>query len=460
MTATDSAAASLAIHLFGPLEVHLKGAPLPGLRRRQARWLLALLVLRAGREVERAWLAGLLWPETAETAALKNLRSSLADLRQALGPAAARLRSPTSPTLCLDLSGAEADVVAFDAAMAQGDEALLEQAAALYRGPLLEGCTEEWAFQERQVREQAYLRALETLAARAVARGEIGAAERQLRRAVSADPMLESAQRALMRTLVDDGNYAAAVLAYRELRLRLHREINAEPDAETTALFQQLRAEARRKAGVRGQGSGVSKGSGTGTVGLVSARADPRPLTPGPSGTVTFLYTDIEGSSRLWEEHPEAMREALVRHDTLLRDAIEAHDGSVFKTMGDQFCAAFATAPDALAAAMEAQRALPGVGAPLVGALPGVGAPLVGDLPGAEGRPQGVPLRVRMALHTGTSEERDGDYFGPVLNRVARLLEAGHGGRPGRCRHCSLRTGSLRPCDRLPRAAPAPAALP
>src|SRR5947209_15192332 len=77
-----------------------------------------------------------------------------------------------------------------------------------------------------------------------------------------------------------------------------------------------------------------------------------------PSGTVTFLFTDIEGSTRLWEQHPEAMRHALARHDALLRQAIELHRGHVFKTMGDQFCAAFATAPDALAAALTAQQAL------------------------------------------------------------------------------------------------------
>jgi class 3 adenylate cyclase len=68
-----------------------------------------------------------------------------------------------------------------------------------------------------------------------------------------------------------------------------------------------------------------------------------------PTGTVTFLFTDIEGSTRLWEQHPAAMRDALARHDELLRQAIEAHGGHVFKTIGDQFCAAFATAPDAIA---------------------------------------------------------------------------------------------------------------
>src|ERR1700694_4669207 len=77
-----------------------------------------------------------------------------------------------------------------------------------------------------------------------------------------------------------------------------------------------------------------------------------------PTGTVTFLFTDIEGSTRLWETQPKAMHAALARHDEILRSAIEGHGGVVFKTVGDAFCAAFFRAGDALAAAVEAQRAL------------------------------------------------------------------------------------------------------
>src|SRR5215204_2923767 len=124
------------------------------------------------------------------------------------------------------------------------------------------------------------------------------------------------------------------------------------------------------------------------------------------TGPLTFLFTDVEGSTSLWERNPKAMSEALSRHDEILRAAIEAHDGRVFKTVGDAFHATFSTAPDALEAALEAQRALL-----------------------REEWAESGPLRVRMALHTGTAEERDGDYFGPSLNRVARLLSAGHGGQ-------------------------------
>src|SRR3954471_10864461 len=125
-----------------------------------------------------------------------------------------------------------------------------------------------------------------------------------------------------------------------------------------------------------------------------------------PTGTVTFLFTDIEGSTTRWEHHPEAMRAALARHDLLTRAAIARHGGRVVKTMGDAFHAAFARAEEALAAAVDAQRSLD-----------------------AESWGEIGSLRVRMALHTGTAEERDGDYYGQPLNRAARLLSTGHGGQ-------------------------------
>ena len=118
------------------------------------------------------------------------------------------------------------------------------------------------------------------------------------------------------------------------------------------------------------------------------------------------MFTDIEGSTRLWEQHPEAMGVALRRHDELLRSAIESSSGYVFKTVGDAFCAAFAAAQDALEAAARAQAALQ-----------------------AEPWPEEAGLAVRMALHTGQCEERDGDYFGPTVNRAARLEATAHGGQ-------------------------------
>src|SRR5579871_1071355 len=123
-----------------------------------------------------------------------------------------------------------------------------------------------------------------------------------------------------------------------------------------------------------------------------------------PSGTLTFLFTDIVGSTKLWETHPQAMRQALERHDTLLRQAIHDHQGHVFKTVGDAFCAAFPSASEALHAALSAHL----------------------QLQAQEWEPTG-PLHVRIGLHTGAAQERDNDYFGPTLNRVARLQALGHG---------------------------------
>jgi predicted ATPase/class 3 adenylate cyclase len=125
-----------------------------------------------------------------------------------------------------------------------------------------------------------------------------------------------------------------------------------------------------------------------------------------PTGTVTFLFTDLESSTRLWEEQPEAMRAALARHDELLREAVEARGGTVIKGMGDGVHAVFALAGDAVDAAVSAQLTL-----------------------GATSWDATGPLRVRMGLHTGSAEFREGDYFGLVLNRTARLMAIGHGGQ-------------------------------
>jgi class 3 adenylate cyclase len=125
-----------------------------------------------------------------------------------------------------------------------------------------------------------------------------------------------------------------------------------------------------------------------------------------PSGTVTLLFTDVEGSTRLWEAERDAMAVALRRHDEILRDAIEQVGGYVFKTVGDSFCAAFSAARAGLDAALDAQRRLD-----------------------AESWPTSRPIVVRMGLHAGVCEERDGDYFGPAVNRAARLLAVASGGQ-------------------------------
>ena len=140
-----------------------------------------------------------------------------------------------------------------------------------------------------------------------------------------------------------------------------------------------------------------ARGTGTGqTIDESSPGASDPPRT--------FLFTDVEGSTRMWEQSPAAMREALARHDAILRSAIEGADGTVVKTTGDGLMAVFDGALDAVRASVAAQRALV-----------------------AEPWPDQCAIRVRMGIHTGEAESRGGDYFGPAVNRTARIMAAGHG---------------------------------
>ncbi len=126
-----------------------------------------------------------------------------------------------------------------------------------------------------------------------------------------------------------------------------------------------------------------------------------------PVGTITFLFTDIEGSTLRWERYPEEMRVALARHDEILRTIASDNAGVVFKTVGDAFYVVFATAGAAISAALVAQKVLSQ----------------------EKWHETIAPLRVRMAIHTGEAEKRGQDYFGQSLNRVARILSSGHGGQ-------------------------------
>src|SRR6266480_453975 len=126
-----------------------------------------------------------------------------------------------------------------------------------------------------------------------------------------------------------------------------------------------------------------------------------------PSGTLTFLFTDVEGSTRLWEVDAESMRAALADHDRILQKAVKQHGGAIFKKMGDAVCAVFVDSGAALSAAFAAQSALQR----------------------KRRGSQAKKLPVRMALYTGYSQPSGGDYVGPTLNRTARILATGHGGQ-------------------------------
>jgi class 3 adenylate cyclase len=121
---------------------------------------------------------------------------------------------------------------------------------------------------------------------------------------------------------------------------------------------------------------------------------------------LTFVFTDLESSTRLWERYPEAMGAAVERHDSILRAAVEGCNGRVVKVMGDGLMAVFSSAADGVGACLDAQRALRG-----------------------EAWTETGPLRVRMGMHAGEAQPRAGDFFGPTVNRAARVMAAAHGGQ-------------------------------
>jgi class 3 adenylate cyclase len=131
-----------------------------------------------------------------------------------------------------------------------------------------------------------------------------------------------------------------------------------------------------------------------------------RPLPMTDPKILTFLFTDIEGSTSKWEEQPELMAHAVARHDAVLRDAVQKHAGTIVKTTGDGIYAAFPNPSDGLGAVIEIQLALLD--------------------PASTG---GLSLAVRCGLHTGAVHARDNDYFGSTINRTARIMSAAHGGQ-------------------------------
>ena len=243
----------LSLRLFGPPQVHVAGQALPRLRSRRGILLLALLALRASVAVERDFLIGTLWPESDGPAGQESLRKTLGDLRAALGVEAWRLQSPARGKLKLDLSGeAFCDVLRFDAALVRweksGEMVFAEEAVGLYRGPFLEGVTDEWVLRERTSRDEAVLGLFEGLARRALEQGDPSRALSLVRRAERLEPLRESVQRTLYRALTEAGDFPAAQRAFRDFRLRLREELNLAPDAATVSLMQQLAQSPRRVA--------------------------------------------------------------------------------------------------------------------------------------------------------------------------------------------------------------------
>lgn len=244
---------SLTIRLFGRFEVLLNGVPLPKMRTRKEKWLLALLVLAEGREVSRQSLNQKLWPDEEDQYPLDpsyNLRRSLTGLRKGLGDQSHRLISTEYHSLRFDLTGADIDLFSFRRAIDHESLSVsnrLELLTALYRGSLLSECTDDWIKDPRESYQQAYHKALLILSERAVQEGEYHIADRSLRLASRLYRASEATQRVLMQALGKLGSYEEALLIYEDLTHYLRYSFNAVPSPETTRLYQILQKEAQKR---------------------------------------------------------------------------------------------------------------------------------------------------------------------------------------------------------------------
>ena len=215
----------LQIQVLGRVEITVARAPLPPLRGKSGLWLLGILTIRANQSVDRDWLAGILWPESAPEQGRANLRRTLTDLRQALGSAAERLTTPTPQTLSLQLDQREADVLAFQAGA-------LER----YGGELLPSCPLEWIETERRVLVEKYL----ALGEARVSQLPPAAALELLERLRAADPLRESLVRLQLTVLSQQGNRAEAQQLYHHFRRQLLENRLGEPSPQTQAHWQAL----------------------------------------------------------------------------------------------------------------------------------------------------------------------------------------------------------------------------
>jgi len=399
--------ARLVLRLFGGLEATLDSALITAFESAKVRALLAYLAAEASHPQPRERLAALLWPDWPQQSAMSNLRYALADLRKNIGDREAQPPYLLVSRVSLQLNPEAdlwVDIGEFEDAIQQSTIGNLQSAISLFRGPFLDGFSlpdsasfEEWLLAKREYFNQQMLKALSRLAEWSLEQREFEQAEGYARRQIELEPWREQAYQQLMRTLSLKGERVQALAQFESLKQALQRELKVEPSVETKRLLEAIREEKIGEVTVI-------------TPEAVTAYPTNAHLRILPTGTVTFLFTDIEGSTPLWEQMPAEMQTAVAQHHAILRQAIEANEGQVFQIVGDGFMAAFRFAPQALCAALAAQRALQSA------------------VWGAIG-----PIRVRMGLHTGPAEfdpKGNAPYaVSHTLNRVARVMSAGHGGQ-------------------------------
>jgi class 3 adenylate cyclase/DNA-binding SARP family transcriptional activator len=393
--------------ILGPLEVLEEGRAVT-LGGSKQRGLLALLLLHANETLTTDRLIEELWGDRPPPTAAKNLQMHISRLRKALATGAGSdLVVTRERGYELELDPERLDANRFEALVAEARNELaaqhperaltaLEAALGLWHGePLADLAYEPFAQGEIARLEDMHVGAIEQLIEAKLALGRHAEVINQLETLIASHPYRERLRGQLMLALYRCDRQADALQAYQDARGELVEELGIEPGERLRELERAILAQDPALAGPLGRHDNGE---------AAAPAAAPEEL---PTGVVTFLLTDIEGSSGLWEADPEGMAAALELHDELIARTVDASSGRLLKTKGegDATVTVFRRASDAVTGAVALQEALS-----------------VASWPG------GLELRVRIALHTGEAHERAGDYFGPALNRAARLRGLARGG--------------------------------
>src|SRR5688500_14858586 len=370
----------LQIRLLGQFDIRLDGKRVT-IPSRAGQSLFAYLALTAGTPHRREKLAGIIWPDTNDENARKNLRQELWRIRKAVSAAEATgkeyliadeftLKFNREAEYWLDVTQMERPDLNLQALLAN---------LSLYQGELLPGFYDEWISLERERVQAAFESRMEVLLEQLITAERWIAVQEWGERWLTLSGVREPAYRALMLASAVRGDMAKVATLYQRCTNELREYLGVEPSAETRALY-----------------DGLIKG----------AKKPLRTSAAQPSGTITFLFTDIEGSTHLLEKMGDQYADALAKHHEILRAAIQKWNGREVDTQGDAFFVTFTRALDAVQCAAEAQRAL-----------------------AAHTWSQNENLRVRMGLHTGEPLIASTGYVGMDVHRAARIGDAGHGGQ-------------------------------
>lgn len=369
----------LQIRLLGQFDVRMEGKRVT-IPSRAGQSLLAYLALTAGTPHRREKLAGIFWPDTTDENARKNLRQELWRIRKALSvgqPAERDYLLADEFTLAFNRE-AKYWLDVFQMERPDLDLQSLIGNLSLYQGELLPGFYDEWITLERERIQAIFEARMEQLLEGLITAERWLAVQEWGERWLTLSNVREPAYRALMLASGVRGDIAKVASLYQRCTEELLEYIGVEPSAETRALY-----------------DGLLKGT----------KVAPRTAAQ-PSGTITFLFSDIEGSTHLLETMGDQYAVALGEHHEILRAAIQKWNGREVDRQGDSFFVTFTRALDAVHCAAEAQRAL-----------------------AAHTWHQGEHLRVRMGLHTGEPLIASTGYVGMDVHRAARIGDAGHGGQ-------------------------------